>query len=155
MTRRLLAVGTLFSALLSAAAKPSLSGKWVLNLAKSDYGIMQAQAPQKLERTVVHEGQNLKFTTHQVGARGEITTEMSYTTDGKPCVNTTPRGEVTGTAKWDGNDLVITSKREINGAQITQVERWTLSDGGKTLTIVNKISMPAGDSEIRLVLEKQ
>ncbi len=138
-----------------AASKPDFSGKWTLNLAKSDYGIMQAQAPQKFERVITQEGAVLKFTTHQSGARGEITTEMAYTTDGKPSINKTPRGEVTGTAKWDGNALVIASKREVNGATITQDERWTLSGDGKTLTIVNKIGMPAGDTEIRLVLEKQ
>lgn len=155
MTRRLLALTLLSVALVPGAGKPDLSGKWVLNLAKSDYGPMQAQAPQKLERTIALEGKNLKFTTQQSGARGDITTEMAYTTDGKPCTNKTSRGDVTGTAKWDGNVLVIASKREINGNEITQTERWSVSDDGRTLTILNKINTPAGDSEIRLVLEKQ
>jgi hypothetical protein len=149
------AILMLMSVSVLAARKPNLSGTWTLDLSRSDYGVMQAQAPQKLERTIVHEDPSLKFTTRQTGARGEVTTEMSYTTDGKPSVNRTPRGEVTGIAKWDGNVLVISSKREINGAEITQNERWSLSGDGKTLTILNKISMPAGESEIRLVLDKK
>ena len=61
----------------------------------------------------------------------------------------------TSPLEWDGKVLTITSKREIDGAEVTQAERWTLSGDGKTLTILNTISMPVGDSEIRLVLEKQ
>ena len=155
MTRRILAIAILSAATLLGAAEPDLSGTWLLNLSKSDFGMMQAQAPTKLERTVVHEGGSLKFTTRQSGSRGEVVTRMSYTTDGKASVNKTARGEITGSAKWDGAVLVIASKREINGATITQTERWTLAQGGKTLTIINKVEMPAGETEARLVFEKQ
>ncbi len=158
MTRRYAALACAAAALLvalpgAAQDKPNFSGTWKLNAAKSDYGPIPA--PEKLQRTIKHSDPDLNISTTQTGQQGESTTELVYTTDGKPVTNKTPRGEVTGNAKWDGNVLVIASKREMQGAEITTNERWTLSEDGKMLTIVIKINAPQGDFEIKTVLDKQ
>ena len=136
-----------------AQAKPNFSGDWKLNSAKSDFGPMPG--PEKMDRKITHEDPSLKFSTTQTGPQGEVTTDMAYTTDGKPSTNKTPRGEVTGAAKWEGDALTISSKREIQGMEITQNERWTLDEDGKTLTINNKINTPQGEFEIKIVMDKQ
>ncbi len=136
-----------------AIAKPNFSGDWKINIEKSDFGAIPA--PEKMERTITHEDPRLKFKTVQSGPQGEVTTEMAYTTDGKPSTNKTPRGEVTGTARWDGETLAIDTKREVQGMEITLVERWTLSEDGKILTINNKVTTPQGEFDIKVVLEKQ
>ncbi len=133
--------------------KPNYSGDWKLNAEKSDYG--PVPAPDKMERKITHEDPSLKYTSVQSGQQGEMTTEMAYTTDGKPSTNKTPRGEVTGVAKWDGDVLTISSKREVQGMEISQNERWVLSEDGKVLTINNKISTPQGDFDIKVVMDKQ
>ncbi len=156
MQRRFLvaAACTLVIGLAGAAqAKPNFSGDWKLNAAKSDFGPMPA--PDKMDRKITHEDPSLKYSTTQVSAQGEFTAEMSYTTDGKSTTNKTPRGEVTGSAKWDGDVLAIGSKRELQGMEITQNERWSLSADGKALTVENKINTPQGDFEIKIVLDKQ
>ena len=136
-----------------AWAKPNFSGTWKLNSAKSDFG--QMTGPEKMERTVTHEDPSLKYSTVQTGPQGEVTSQMAYTTDGKPATNQTPMGEVTGAATWDGDVLNIENKREFQGIQITQTERWSLSEDGKTLTIDSRVAMPRGHVEMKMVFEKQ
>lgn len=134
-------------------AKPNFSGEWKLNAGKSDFGPMPG--PDKMDRKITHEDPSLKYSTTQTTQQGENTTEMAYTTDGKAATNKTPRGEVTGAAKWDGDVLTITSKREFQGMEITQNERWALSEDGKILSITNKINTPQGEFEIKIVMDKQ
>lgn len=157
--RKLASVGALFGLLLlagiqQAKAAPNFSGDWKMNIAKSDFG--PVPAPEVLTRSIKHNDPALEIATHQKGARGEVNTELKYTTDGKPCVNKVQGGDATGTAKWSGDNLVIESAREFQGTPITSKETWTLSDGGKTLTILNHISVPQqGEFDIKYVLDKQ
>jgi hypothetical protein len=134
-------------------AKPNFTGTWKINIDKSDFG--QIPAPEKMERTISHEDPSLKFKTVQSGPQGEVTTEMAYTTDGKPSTNKTPRGEVTGTARWEGDTLAIDTQREFQGMEIKLAERWNLSEDGKVLTIHNKVTTSQGEFEIKVVLDKQ
>jgi hypothetical protein len=151
MKKAALLVGFLVVSLAQAA--PNFSGEWKLNVAKSDYGPLPA--PEMLVRTIKHADPSLQIDTHQKGAQGETTTHLTYTTDGKPVVNKLPTGEAKGSAKWDGSHLVIESSREVQGAEIKQKETWTLSDDGKVLTIVNHLTAPQGEFDVKLVLDKQ
>src|SRR6185369_9411730 len=91
MTRTLLLTALMAVPL---AAAPNLSGNWVLNLAKSQYG--QFPAPEVMTRQIQHNDPVLSMSTYQKGAQGEVTTMLKYTTDGKPAVN----GENRGSAHW-------------------------------------------------------
>jgi hypothetical protein len=93
--------------------------------------------------------------TAQLGQQREIVTDLAYTMDGAPCKNVIRGEEFTGTAQWEGDTLLIESKREVQGMEIIQRERWTLSADGQTLTIGNHIQTPQGAFDITIVLEKQ
>ena len=136
-----------------ASAAPNFSGNWKFNAGKSNYGPIPA--PDKMERKITHEEPTLKMTTVQSGQQGEITTDMTYKTDGSESVNKVRGNDVKSVAKWDGAALTVASKREVQGMEITQNERWTLSDDGKILTILNKINTPQGEFEITIVMDKQ
>lgn len=130
-------------------AETNFSGSWVLNVSKSEYG--NFPAPQVMLRTVEQSGVTLKMSTYQKGVQGEVTTELVYTTDGRTSVN----GANQGVARWEGDALVIESSREVEGIRLTQREVWTLSADGKTLTIVNKVTLPAqGEFQVTQVFEK-
>lgn len=129
-------------------ATPNFSGSWMLNTAKSQYG--QFPAPQVMIRTVQMQGTQLTMSTYQKGAQGEVTTELKYTTDGKPTVN----GANTGSAVWYGDTLVIESSREAQGARLTQRDSWSLSPDGKTLTVTTKVKLPNGEFDVKQVFEK-
>ena len=132
---------------------PNFSGNWKLNAGKSNYGPIPV--PDKFERKITHEEPTLKMTTTQAGQQGEFTTDMTYKTDGSESVNKVRNADVKSVAKWDGDALTVSSKREVQGMEITQNERWTLSSDGKVLTILNKINTPQGEFEITVVLDKQ
>jgi hypothetical protein len=135
------------------AAPPDFSGDWKLNIAKSDYGPIPA--PEVMTRTIKHADPSLAFKTYQKGEQGEVTTDMKYTTDGKETLNKTPIGDAKGTAKWDGDKLIIESTRETQGVTIQAKDAWALSEGGKVLTITSHITVPQGEFDIKLVFDKQ
>ncbi len=142
---------TLFAATLSAA---NFSGEWKMNASKSDFG--PAPAPEMMTRSVKQSLAAVEISTHQKGAAGDTTTQLKYTLDGKESVNKLPNGESKGTAKLEGDTLVIQSTREFQGMSISGKETWSLSDGGKVLTILNHVSVPGqGEFDLKLVLDKQ
>ncbi|MEO8097041.1 MAG: hypothetical protein ABI811_05025 [Acidobacteriota bacterium] len=133
---------------LPLAAAPNFSGNWMLNLSKSQYG--QFPAPEVMQRSIQLQGTVLTMTTYQKGAQGEVTTDLKYSTDGKPSVN----GANTGAASWDKETLVIESSREAQGQKLTQRDVWTLSADGKTLTVNTHVKLPNGEFDVKQVFEK-
>jgi len=79
-----------------------------------------------------------------------VTTELKYSTDGKPAVN----GPTEGSAHWEGDKLVIETSRDYQQTKLTQREEWTLSADGKTLTIATHVKLPNGEFDVKQVFEK-
>ena len=134
-------------------AKQDLTGVWNMVAEKSDFGAMPA--PSKIERTIAHKDPSILIKTVQSGQNGEITTEYKYTTDGQEFTQTTRFGELKGTAAWEGEDLVVKTKRQVQGAEITTVERWSLGDGGKSLTVSAQINTPQGEFKYKIHFDKK
>lgn len=132
-------------------AATNFSGEWKLNLAKSDYGPIQQYAPEFMIRTIKHDDPALQISTHQKGAQGEVTTELKYTTDGKPAENKGSKG----TAKWDGDKLVVDSVRDFNGSELKNHDVWILSADGKTMTVNSHLIVPQGEFDLVYVFDKQ
>jgi hypothetical protein len=51
--------------------------------------------------------------------------------------------------------LAIAGKAQFNGADVTLNDRWSLSADGKTLTIQRHVTSPMGETDRKIVLEKQ
>ncbi len=134
-----------------AQAAPDFSGEWKLNLSKSDYG--PVPPPEVMTRSIKQSDGAIQYTTHQKGAQGEVTTEIKYTTDGKQAENSNPPSK--GSAKWDGDKLVVDSVRDFQGTELKFHEVWSLSLDGKMLTINNHITAPQGEFDLTLVFDKQ
>lgn len=147
----LLAVFLVFG--ISVQAAPNPSGEWKLNPAKSNYGAFPA--PQSMLRKVTYAEPKLSMHTVQKGAQGEVTSDLAYTTDGKPSVNKMQSGESTGTAQWIGDKLMIESERVVQGATLKQKEIWSLSADGKTLTVDAHVTLPNGEFDVKQVFERQ
>lgn len=156
MTRRVVTVvfvGLLLCCLTVVAAdKPDFSGNWKLNVDKSDFGPMPK--PEKADYTIVHKDPEMNVKSVAVGSMGEMTNEVKILTDGTEFTNTVRGQEVKGTAKWDGKTLVVTQKLEIQGTAITFVQKWTLSDDGKSIVQEVNISTPQGEVAQKAVLDK-
>lgn len=144
---------TLTLALVPAHAKSDFSGTWKANTTKSDFGPLPA--PDSMVEKIAHDDPSLKVNVVQTGGGGDQNYDMVYTTDGKESVNHPGGNEFKTTLQWDGDDLVADTKGSYEGTDFTAKDRWTLSDGGKTLTVQRHISTSMGEFEMKLVLEKQ
>lgn len=143
-----LSVGTLF-----AQSKPDFSGEWKMVPAKSDFGTMPAPTAGMVK--ITHNEPALKVVNTDTGDQGTFTTESTYTTDGKECINKGRMGgDVKSTLKWDGSALIIDSKVDFQGNEIAITNRWTLSEDGKTLTMNVHFASSMGDGDARVVYEK-
>ncbi|HVN06353.1 MAG TPA: hypothetical protein VMT86_18150 [Bryobacteraceae bacterium] len=140
--------------LVQAQAKTDFSGTWKLDVSKSDLGPMPA--PDSEIHKITHSDPDLKMSVATTGGpQGDMNYDVSYTTDGKECVNKLGDNEFKSTLKWEGDDLVINTKGAFNGADFTALDRWTLSNEGKTMSVARHFSSSMGDLDMKLVFEKQ
>jgi len=140
--------------LASAQAKSDFSGKWKLDVSKSDFG--QMPPPDSETQTITHNDPDLKVNVVSTGGpMGDLNFNLNYTTDGKECVNKMGDNEFKSTLGWDGDDLVIDTKGSFGGNDFTSKDRWNLSNGGKTLNITRHFSSAMGEGDVKEVFEKQ
>ena len=151
-TRGLLFIVLCAGSLAAQGRKPNFSGTWKMDPAKSDYGTMET--PQSVTRKIVHEEPNVTMVVTQKNSRGDMTTEFKYATDGKEYVNKTRLGEARSTLRWDGDALLLSTRRTVMGRDLRIDDRWTLSADGRTMTITGKITGGA-DNDYTIVFEKQ
>jgi hypothetical protein len=148
VTLALLAVSTGF------AAAPDLGGTWKFNAAKSDYG--QFPAPSSMTLKITHAEPKLTVAINMAGDMGDIAFTTNYTTDGAECTNQGFGGsEIKSVVKWDGETLLMDTKGTFGDNAYTMKDKWNLSEGGKILTILRRVSSGMGDTDQRIVLEKQ
>lgn len=141
-----------------AADKPNFGGTWEMNKAQSDFGQMAPQmVPDKLTQKITQKGDTeLRVESTTTGSRGTATTDMKYKLDGSESTNKNQMGEVKSVAKWDGNQITVSSKREVQGMSISLSERWEVSADGKTMTVKRTMTgTPMGDIVTKTVFEKQ
>ena len=135
-------------------AGPNFSGKWKLDIQKSEFG-EGSPAPQKSTQDVTHADPKMKVALVQVSERGEFDAELNYTTDGKECTNEIMGTAVKTTVKWDGDALVFHTTGTFNDNQITLDDRWTMAADGKTLTVKRHFKGGERERDQKLIFEKQ
>ena len=134
------------------AEKPNFSGTWKLNAGRSDFGKMPV--PQKLERVITHSEPKLTVQSVTSSPQGELRSASTYMTNDTESVNTVRGTQVKSVVSWVGPTLVVRSTRQVQGVEILAVEHWSLSVDGKVLTVINKISSPAGVVEATTVMDR-
>ncbi len=158
ITRTTFAWLALSAATLLAADKPNFSGTWEMNKGASDFGqMMPAMIPDKVTQKITQKGEaEMRVESTSVGARGTASTDMKYKLDGSESTNKTQMGEVKSVAKWDGSQISVTSKREVQGMSIGLAEKWEVSADGKTMTVRRTMTgTPMGDIVTKTVFDKQ
>jgi hypothetical protein len=142
---RMLAVSVLVvlaGSLVQAQNNP-LVGTWKLNVEKSKYD--PGPAPKSLTRTVVAQGDGVKYTFEGVGADGKpLSYSFSVNFDGQdnPVSGSMPGGVDTISAKrTDANHYVATTKK---GGKVLGTAKVEVSKDGKTTTVESTGSNASG-----------
>jgi hypothetical protein len=142
------------SSILSAQSNP-LVGTWQLNTTKSKYD--PGPTPKSLTRTVVADGDGVKYTFEGVAADGKpISYGFSVQFDGKDnsISGSIPSGADTISAKrTDSNHFVATLKK---GGKAIGTSKVTVSKDGKVTTVDSTGTTASGAKEHDLqVYDKQ
>ena len=151
-------LSVLFVCIAAAAAPaqqkpPDLSGTWKMNLAKSDFGALPG--PESRVDVITHKEPSLTDDVTAEGPQGKQHYIVKYTTDGKEVTNQINDREVHSTLKWEGNVLKISSKFQYNDSDVDANLTWTLSPDGKTLTIAVHYASAMGETDQKIIMEKQ
>lgn len=153
LSRSVAAVAALAVTAAAAQAQPkaaNFSGDWTLNTAKSDFGGLPA--PPALTASVVQSAGLFKFTQSVAGQ--SITQDIPLAA--KDSTWNAPDGQpITSSAKWAGDTLVVNFKAERQGQTVTQINRWSMSPDGKTLTMGQQMATLMGAMNVTLVFDKK
>ena len=156
MIRKLLSITFLIALpLITVAAqqKPDFSGTWKLNVAKSDFGALPG--PQSRTDVITHKDPSLSDSVTVESEEGKQQYTANYTTDGKEATNKIGTRDVKTAVKWSGSSLALSSKFTYEGADVAGESTWSLSADGKVLTISIHYASSIGETDQKLVYEKQ
>ena len=146
--------GSMSASSASASAKPNLSGTWVLDTSKSDFG--QMPGPSSATDVIDHKEPSIKISVKQTNAMGDMAFAMDLVDDGQKVSTWQIFGsEAKSTAHWDGDTLVVTTDATIQDNAIKIASRYTLSPDGNTLTVRGHMSGPMGEVDTKAVYAKK
>jgi len=137
------------------AAHPDYSGTYVLDPAQSTGQMI----PQKMSLKIAQTAAGLTVDRTMTNQMGETTSQMKYALDGSASKNSLNMGgnavDVSTVVTWEGATPVLTSAMKFGENDAQSVEKWSLTDGGKKLSIDRKISAGGQEFGNTLVLVKQ
>lgn len=123
-----LLVTLLVAAALFAEDHPNFSGKWKLNIQKSE---TSGSGLTELIVDIDHKDPVFKYSVKGTAGGQQFEDDESFTTDGKPSRDS---HGIMVTASWDGPSVVAVGTAD-DGSMI-YLSKLTLSDDGKTITRV-------------------
>jgi hypothetical protein len=150
---RVTLLAVLFGAAAFAQSQPNFSGTWKVNVGKSDYGMLPP--PESRTDVIDHTGDTIKNNVSAVNQQGKQDYTLTFKTDGSETVNKIADREMKITAKWDGPALAVTMKLNLQGQDIDILAKWTLSGDGSTLTQNVHLASAMGETDQKVVYEKQ
>jgi len=143
------------SPLASQGAHPNFSGTWTLDPAASTAGPM---TPPAMSAVVTQTDKTINVESDATTPVGEQKSTQTINLDGSPSKNTIDGGgqsiDLTTTATWEGETLVVTQKAQVQGQDLQQVDRWTLQPDGKTLKMARSLSIAGQSLDVNLVFKK-
>jgi hypothetical protein len=137
------------------AAHPDFSGTFALDPAQSDQGQM---VPSKLTQKITQTPTDFLVDRAQTNQMGETSVKLKYAFTGTSVNELNIGGnpvQVSTVVTWEADTPVFTSTLKFGDAEIKQVDKWTLSDGGKKLTINRSFDRGGEVMANKLVLVRQ
>ena len=138
------------------AAHANFAGNWVLDVAQSEGGQF---VPAKMTQKITQTANQMIVERSMTNPMGETSATLTYALDGSSAVNDITMGpastKVSTVVTWEGDSPVFSSVFNVQGTDISSKDKWTLSDGGKKLTINRTVNIGGEDHASKLVMTKQ
>ncbi len=143
-------------------AKPNMSGNWMLDISRSNFGRLASSqfSNAKMTLKLSYREPELKI-TRQASMNGQSRNHnLVYFTDGRGETNPNllTNEQMGSKTKWEGAKLTSrsSSSMSFNGQSVhlEAIEKRELSSDGKTLTITNTFSSPRGVDVVKLVFKR-
>lgn len=142
------------SASAPSSAKPNLSGTWVLDNSKSDFGPIPP--PSSRTDTIEQNGSSIKIAVSQNTEMGDMNFTMNLVDDGKTVATWQIFGnDAKSTAHWDGSTLVVHTDSTIQDNAMQFESRYQLAPDGHSMTVQGHMSGGMGDADTKLVFNKK
>jgi hypothetical protein len=154
--RRLLAVLLAAAAIVSplaAQTHPDFSGTWVMDAKTAPQGITS------LTLTIKQDAKTINIATDVNTVMGAQKMTSVFNLDGSDSKNsaTGPAGtiETVSTVGWEGASMIVATKAQMQGQEITQNEKWSLAADGKTLALERVVGFGGQNMSTKLTFNKQ
>jgi hypothetical protein len=140
--------------------RPNLSGRWMLNIATSDYG--QLPTPTNAREDITQTGDTFKFIHTSETSYGQQNYAFNVVANGTEQLM--PEGSfpteapfkiLSSKAEWHGSALTLFQKTSFQGAPGTMTATYTLSSDGNVLTRITHISLPMGEFDTKALFDKR
>ena len=131
-----------------ADARPNFSGVWKLNLEKS---VMRGAMPKQMLVNIEHRDPTVIQQILLTDESGAEQRQVFICRIGTEMKNAIGGVEFRSSARWYGGELVIESRMNARGRDFYFKDHWSLSAGGRTLTMEHRDDDLAGQIA---VLEK-
>jgi hypothetical protein len=137
------------------AGRPDFTGRWVLDLARTDFGPAKT-LPRARVDLIRHREPSLSIETMTVRSNGDtVRYPWRYATDGSETKNQMMGQEVTSIGEWRGDTLTFDSSAHVMMSEFRILDRWWLSPDRATLTVQRHNDSPMGKSEQRFVFVRK
>jgi hypothetical protein len=137
-----------------AQQKPDFSGEWKLNVQASTLSPIVAPAAQSGVLRIEHH--EPRFAVHQTIVLGgkPFESQFDLLSDGREVVTQGGGPRIASSLRWDGDALVVTSRIQSPGADITISFRYELQDGGRRLRAAEQLRGGGRDQDNLWVFER-
>jgi hypothetical protein len=140
----------------TSAARSDFSGTWVLDTARTEKGQM---VPTQMTLKIAQTANGITVDRDQTNQMGQSTASLKYALDGTTSTNQLNFGgnpvDISTVVSWEGPSPVLTSSMKFGDNDAHSVEKWSLGDGGKSLTIDRKVDVGGQSFSSKVVLVKQ
>ena len=115
------------------AQHPNFTGNWKLVPEASNFAT--AVPPKAMTMSIQHREPALMVRSVTTTAQGDVASEYRWWTDGYPSANAVRGVDYKTLVNWEGALLVSKSKATTPQGPIEIADSWTLTEGGKRLSI--------------------
>jgi hypothetical protein len=133
-----------------AASKPDFTGKWELDVKRSDFGNLSKPARMTIESTMQGDAMHSVQTTYV--EQESQSAEFTWYLDGKRHSSDKP---VPGYSVTRWEDATLVSDRQSNDGAYKETIRMSLSADGKTVTETVETKNPSGTNKEKLIWHRK